>query len=198
MYLRSRRGIAARDQGGDVARPAQHALLLGAACRCPQPPVKVTFRQQFAGLRVGPDGAAVQRDGRPIAEDEREAVGVLLQVALVDLDREHRSLVHVAGLGAVAAGEGADRRGEDSGFAAVADPQRDALGGIDHRFQAQIEPHRLDVQWPVAFTVLRRELAEGAKRDVAPRVQIAGTAHGRSGTVRCGRRRASCHPLPYC
>ena len=38
-------GIAARDQGGDVARPAQHALLLGSACRGPQPPVQVPLRQ---------------------------------------------------------------------------------------------------------------------------------------------------------
>ena len=164
--------IAARDQGCDVARPAQHLLLLGSACRRPQPPVEMAFRQQFAGFRVGPERAGMQRDGGTVAEDEREPVGDLLQVALVDLDRQHGGFVHVAGLGALAAGEGADRWGEHGRLAAVADAGGDALGGIDHRFQARIEPHRLDVQRPVAFTVLRRELAECAERDVAPRVEV--------------------------
>ena len=39
----------------------------------------------------------MQRDGRAVAEDQREAVGDLLQIALVDLDRQHGGLVHVAG-----------------------------------------------------------------------------------------------------
>ena len=49
----------------------------------------------------------------------------------------------------------------------------DALGGIDHRFQAEVEPDGLDVQRPVAFAILRRELAERAKRDIAPRIEVA-------------------------